>query len=125
PNDDNLYGSFAGRSVLFVVLVCYPTDPANPRPDFPLPTGKVVPHMQTGGAPPIFADSAKRYPVIAFSHGYGGSPISNDYIEALSVFASYGYIVVAPFHGDPRFSDLNIDDLGDVVRVLAHLRDFV
>jgi predicted dienelactone hydrolase len=61
----------------------------------------------------------------AFSQGYSGSPISSDYIAALSVLASYGYVVVAPFHGDPRFSDLKVNDLSDAVAVLAHLTDFL
>lgn len=124
PSDANLYGSFAGKHVLFVVLACYPTIVNNPRADYPLPTGKVVPHMQTGADLPLFADATARYPMVAFSHGYSGSPLSNDYIAALSVFASYGYIVVAPFHGDPRFSDLTVDNLGDAVMVLAHLSEF-
>ncbi len=125
PNDEKLYGSFAGKSVQFVVIACYPTVANNPRADYPLPTGRVVPHMQTGAEPPLFADATVRYPVLAFSHGYGGSPISNDYIGALSWFASYGFVVVAPFHGDPRFSNLKIDDLSDAVAVLSHLNDFV
>jgi len=124
PQDSNLYGSFAGENVPFVVLACYPTTDNNPRPDYPLPTGKVVPHMQTGSDAPIFADPSARYPVLAFSHGYTGSPISGDYLSALSVFASYGYVVIAPFHGDLRFSVLTIDDLGDVIAVLSHLSDF-
>ena len=110
PQDSNLYGSFAGHNVAFVVLACYPTTANNPRPDYPLSTtGKVVPHMQTGSDAPLFADNSARYPVVAFSHGYSGSPLSSDYISALSVFASYGYVVIAPFHGDLRFSDLRID----------------
>ena len=115
PQDSNLFGSFAGQNVAFVVLACYPTTDNNPRPDYPLPTLKVVPHMQTGSDAPLFADPLARYPVIAFSHGYSGSPISGDYISALSVFASYGYVVIAPFHGDLRFSDLRIDNLSDVI----------
>jgi predicted dienelactone hydrolase len=125
PNDSSLYGAFAGKQVAFVVLACYPTNPNNPQPDYPLPTGHVVPHMQTGSTPPLFADAQAKYAVLAFSHGYSGSPISNDYIQALSVFASYGYIVVAPFHGDPRFSNLKIDDLSDAVTLLTHLTDFL
>jgi len=125
PGDSNLYGAFAGKQVVFVVLACYPTVANNPQPDYPLPTGRVVPHMQTGANPPLFADALARYPVLAFSHGYSGSPISNDYIQALSVFASYGYIVVAPFHGDPRFSNLKIDDFSDAVTLLSHLTDFL
>jgi predicted dienelactone hydrolase len=127
PNDSNLYGSFAGQNVAFVVLACYPTTDDNPRPDYPLyplPTDKVVPHMQTGSDAPLFADNSVSYPVIAFSHGYSGSPISSDYISGLSVFASYGYVVIAPFHGDLRFSDLKIDDLSDAISVLSHLSNF-
>ena len=125
PQDSNLYGSFAGDNVAFVVLACYPTADNNPRPDYPLwTTGKVVPHMQTGSDAPFFADASARYPVVAFSHGYSGSPLSSDYISALSVFASYGYVVIAPFHGDLRFSDLRIDNLGDAIAVLSHLSDF-
>jgi predicted dienelactone hydrolase len=124
PNDANLYGSFAGRPVLSVIIACYPTVANNPRADYPLPSGRVVPHMQTGADAPLFADAATRYPVLAFSHGYAGSPLSDDYIAALSWFASYGYIVVAPFHGDPRISDIRIENFGDAVMVLSHLADF-
>jgi len=118
PQDSNLYGSFAGDNVAFVVLACYPTTDNNPRPDYPLyplPTDKVVPHMQTGSDPPLFAPALARYPVLVFSHGYSGSPLSGDYISALTVFASFGYVVIAPFHGDVRFSDLRIDNLSDVI----------
>ena len=69
-------------------------------------TDRVVPHMQTGSDAPLFADESVRYPVVAFSHGYMGSPISSDdYMKALTVCASYGYVVIAPFHGDLRFSE--------------------
>jgi predicted dienelactone hydrolase len=80
--------------------------------------------MQTGAEPPLFANPATRYPVLAFSHGFAGSPLSDDYLPALSWFASYGYIVVAPFHGDPRISDVKIDNFADAVMVLSHLADF-
>ncbi len=124
PNDASLYGLLAGTQVAYVVLACYPTATANPRADYPLPTGDVVPHMQTGAEQPLFADTAARYPVIVLSHGYSGSPIGSKYLSVLSVFASYGYIVVAPFHGDLRFSDLTIDNLSDAVVFLARLNPF-
>jgi hypothetical protein len=124
PPDSNLYGSFAGDNVAFVVLACYPTTVDNPFDNYLLPNGKVVPHMQTGSDPPLFTDNSTRYPVVAFSHGYSGSPLSNDYISALSVFASYGHVVIAPFHGDVRFSDLTIDNLSDAIVLLSHLSDF-
>lgn len=124
PNDSNLFGSFAGQEVAFVVLACYPTTDTNSRPDYPLPPGKVVPHMQTGSDAPLFADASARYPVLAFSHGYSGSPLSGDYLLALTIFASYGYVVIAPFHGDLRFSDLSIDNLRDAIAVASHLDNF-
>jgi len=124
PPDSNLYGAFAGDNVAFVVLACYPTTVDNPFDNYSLPNDKIVPHMQTGSDAPLFADASARYPVVAFSHGYGGSPLSNDYISALSVFASYGYVVIAPFHGDVRFSDLRIDNLDAAIAVASHLDDF-
>lgn len=124
PPDSNLYGSFAGDNVAFVVLACYPTTVDNPFDNYSLPNDKIVPHMQTGSDAPLFADASARYPVVAFSHGYSGSPLSNDYISALSVFASYGYVVIAPFHGDVRFSDLRIDNLDAAIAVASHLDDF-
>ena len=113
PQDSDLYGDFAGLSLQFVVVVCYPTTADNPRPDYPLSsTDRSVPHMQTGDEAPLFTDASARYPVVAFSHGYKGSPISSDdYMRALTVSASYGYIVIAPFHGDLRFSNLSLNDL--------------
>ncbi len=123
PADASLYGSYAGKPVGFVVLACYPTTANNPRPAFALPTGQLVPHMQTGAEAPLFADAAARYPVLAFSHGFAGSPLSGDHLVVLAWLASYGYVVVAPFHGDPRFAALQIDDFGDVVTLLSHLSD--
>ncbi len=123
PNNGSLFGSFAAQPVAYVVLVCYPTTANNPRPDYALPAGKVVPHMQTGAAAPIFADANAHYPVMLFSHGYSGSPLSSEYLAVLSVFASYGYVVVAPFHGDVRVSNLKIDTFIDAVTMLANLRD--
>jgi len=128
PQDSNLYGDFAGQEVKFVVLACYPTPANNPRPDYPLnppQTDRAVPHMQTGSDAPLFADASIRYPVVAFSHGYMGSPISSDdYMLALSVCASYGYVVIAPFHGDLRFSNLKIDNLDAAIAVASHLDNF-
>ena len=126
PQDSNLYGDFAGQAVKFAVLVCYPTTNNNPRPDYPLyQTDRVVPHMQTGSDAPIFADDLVRYPVVVFSHGYMGSPISSgDYMLALTIGASYGYVVIAPFHGDLRFSNLKIDNLEAAIAVASNLENF-
>jgi hypothetical protein len=82
PDDGGLFGAWAARTVPFAALVCYPTSALNTRPDYALPTGNVVPHMQRGGEAPIFASDGDRYPVLLFSHGLSGSPLSGDYIEA-------------------------------------------
>jgi len=74
--------------------------------------------MQRGGEAPILPD-AGRWPVLAFSHGYGGSPLSQSHLEAVAVFASNGYVVVAPFHGDPRFASLSFDDIGGALGAIA------
>ncbi len=125
PQDSDLFGDFTGQEIDFAVIVFYPTTADNPRADYQLPTGDVLPHMQTGAEAPLFADASVSYPVVAFSHGFGNSPISyTDYISALSILASYGYVVIAPFHGDFRFSDLDIANLGDVISVATHLDNF-
>ena len=43
---------------------------------------------------------------------------------ALSVCASYGYVVIAPFHGDARFSNLRIDSLEAAIAVATHPENF-
>jgi dienelactone hydrolase len=124
PGDGELFGDFANRSLLFAALVCYPTSAANTRPDYPLPNGKSVPHMQRDGELPIFAEDRPTFPVLLFSHGLGGSPLSSDYIDALTLFASHGYVVVAPFHGDARVSDIRVSTLNDVVNALLHFSNY-
>ncbi len=108
PNNGDVFGSYAGRTLSFTVLVCYPTTSDNPRPDYLLPTGRIVPHMQRGSEPPLLPDATSRFPLLLFSHGYGGSPLSNDYITALTILASYGYVVAAPFHNDWQYNTADL-----------------
>ncbi len=124
-NDHELFVNHAGQQVPMALLVCYPTAPDNSRPDYLLPTGNAVPHMQRGAEAPIWDDSSVQYPVLVFSHGLAGSPLSNDYVVVLTVLASYGYVVVAPFHGDPRFADVNIDNLSDALYAALHFPTYV
>jgi predicted dienelactone hydrolase len=125
PGDGDVYGSYAGRTLRFVVLVCYPTAANNPYPDYPLPTGASVPHMQSGSQLPILPDATSRFPLLLFSHGYGGSPLDVEYLLPLTVLASYGYIVAAPFHGDFQYNNVALQTFADVVYLIAHLRDFL
>ena len=125
PDDRELYGDYAGTRIPYVLIVCYPTSAANTRADYRLPNGRVVPHMQTGAATPIFADAGTRYPVLMFSVGLGGSPLSDQTMDAISVFASYGYVVVAPFHADARIADVRITDLADLFFAALDFRSFI
>lgn len=143
PDDRAHYPRFAGGAVAFVAIVCHPTPQSNADPDYVLPgTGDVVPHMQLPGAAPkligvaehaagygIAVDPAwagvpARLPLVVFSHGLGGSPISPGYVGAMVDLASHGFMVAAPFHGDPRFSRIRVEDLGDFLTVLAHFDEF-
>jgi len=124
PGDGELFGSFAGRSITVTNIVCGPTAASNSRPDYALPTGRAVPHMMRAGDSPIWPDATTRFPVLLFSHGLTGSPISNDYITALAALASWGYVVVGPFHGDPRVANLNLDDLNDFITIVLHFSDY-
>jgi len=124
PDDRDLYGDFRNRTLAFASLVCYPTTAGNPYADYALPNGRVVPRMQRGAQPPILADDRARFPVLLFSHGFGGSPLSSDYIEALKLFASHGYVVVAPFHADSRIVDVRIDSLDDLLQAILDFGDY-
>ena len=124
PDDRDLYGDFRNRTLPFGTLVCYPTTSSNGYADYVLPNGKVVPRMQRGGEPPIFSGDRERYPVLLFSHGFGGSPVSSDYVEALKLYASHGYVVVAPFHADSRIVDVRIDSLDQLLRAILDFSNY-
>lgn len=51
--------------------------------------------------------------------GTGGGPPDGNYLNALIAFASWGYIVVAPFHGDLRYSGVRAR-LGRIRREALH-----
>ncbi|HEY5307625.1 MAG TPA: hypothetical protein VIK97_03865, partial [Casimicrobiaceae bacterium] len=125
PDNSEVYGAFAGHSISYVIIACYPTSSDNARPDYALPNGQSVPHMQRGTQQPSWPDSTSRFPLLVFAEGYLGSPVSNDYIQALAVLASNGYVVAAPFDGDGRFGKLQLENFNDFVYVVSHLRDFV
>lgn len=124
PDNGDLYGDLRNRSLTFATLVCYPTSVANGRADYPLPNGELVPHMQRGAEGPIFAEDRAQFPMLLFSTGLGGSPLSGDYIDAITLFASHGYVVVAPFHGDARISDIRLETLNDVVNALLNFSNY-
>lgn len=119
PDDTGLYPNLARHEIPYAGLVCYPTTADNPRSDYPINVAgtRSVPKMQRAGDAPIWSDAKVRYPVILYSHGLGGSPLSSGYLETIVMLASHGNVVIAPFHGDPRFADVKYDGLGDLVRL--------
>lgn len=134
PNDPAFYGQTWNRPVPFVLLVCYPTSVANTRPDYALPGMLVVPKMQRAGQKPIFPTlqpvvpgqpDPNLLPLLLFSHGLAGSPLDASSLEVIGRLASFGYIVAAPFHGDARFSLIDVNNIGDLVRVLSNFNQFV
>jgi len=125
PDDSELYSNYAGQTINFAAIICYPTSNANTRPDYPIPGESPVPKMQRAGQAPIWADASARYPVVVFSHGLASSPLSSEYLLAMEFFASHGYVVIAPFHADARFTDVHIDNISDVIYVLRNLDKIV
>ncbi|HET9650737.1 MAG TPA: hypothetical protein VFP36_01035, partial [Usitatibacter sp.] len=137
PDQRSIYPGHAGGFVHFAGIVCHPTPRLNPDPDYVLPTGDTIPHMlPPGQAPklldnveylrtlgatfnPFPASATQKLPVIVFSHGLTGSPISDGYVQVLVELAAQGFVVAAPFHGDPRFSRVRIDNIGDVAYLLT------
>jgi len=119
PDVRGLFTTFAGQPLPYAAIVCYPTSAGNTRPDYPYDAAltKFVPRMQRGSEPPLWADINARYPVLLYSHGLSGSPLAREYLQTITSFASYGYVVVAPFHGDGRFADVSVDGLSDMVRL--------
>ena len=131
PDERTYYPGHAGDMVTFVAIVCYPTTSTNTDADYVLPeTGDVIPHMALPGNAPQLIDAGEyasafgqvaadpsapvRLPLLVFSHGLTGSPIDDGYVQALVQFAAQGYMVAAPFHGDPRFSRVRLDDVTDI-----------
>jgi dienelactone hydrolase len=116
PDDRELFGPWRDQSLTYVLLACYPTSAANARADYALPDGRLVPKMQRGAEPPILPDGGTRLPLVVLSHGYAGSPLGDAYLRSMAVFASHGYVVVAPFHGDARYAMFGLDNVASMLR---------
>jgi hypothetical protein len=144
PDKRALYVNHAGGTIPYVVIVCYPTSSTNPDANYMLPgTGDVIPHMQKPGALPQII-SANEYaatlnpglplpnnpgpmalPLIVYSHGLTGSPISSGYVEVMTELAAHGFMVAGVFHGDPRFSRVRLEDVSDFFYLLTNFSDVV
>lgn len=125
PDDRGLYRGFAGTTLPIVMLVCYPTSPANIRSDYRLPDAQWIPKMQRAGEAPIFPEGATKLPLLLYSHGLGGSPVSDTYLGTIHILASHGYIVAAPFHADARITRIRLADLNDIFYLAREFERYV
>ncbi|MDK2125194.1 alpha/beta hydrolase family protein [Parachitinimonas caeni] len=125
PDDGSLYPRFANQELPIVSLVCYPTIADNPRPSYRLPDGQEIPHMDGAGELPLLAEGGERLPLIVYSHGLGGSPLNEHALGSIFRFASYGYIVLNPFHGDKRIKEVKIENFSDVADMLLNFNQYV
>lgn len=125
PDDRGLYEHFADDTLPMVVLVCYPTTTANIRSDYRLPDGQWLPRMERTGDQPLFPAGNGKLPLVVYSHGLGGSPVSDDYLQTIRILASHGYVVMAPFHGDARVTRIRIADLGDLFYLATNFDRYV
>lgn len=125
PDDRGLYRGFAGTTLPVVMLVCHPTSPANIRSDYRLPDAQWLPKMQRAGEAPILPAGVTKLPLLLYSHGLGGSPVSDTYLDTIRVLASHGYIVAAPFHGDARITRIRLQDLNDIFYLAREFERYV
>lgn len=109
PNDAATYGIVAGQTLTYVGIVVYPTTSSNSRSNATIFGNDTLPHMQSAGEAPIFADAAAKYPLIVFSHGDGDRPDEVTNLRIVTEIASHGYIVVSLYHGDNRFNTLSAE----------------
>ncbi len=138
PDERSLYPGHAGDTVPYVAIVCHPTSQSNTDPNYTLPdTAEIIPHMQPPGAVPKLITWAEYYqtlgfgalpvvagparlPLIVYSHGLTGSPISSGYVDVMVQLAAQGFMVAAPFHGDPRFSRVRVETISDFAYLILN-----
>ena len=102
PDQEALYGRTANKSIPYAGLIFYPTSDVNKNIDYHLPNGQLLPLMDSPNQPPTIPTNNK-HPLLVLSHGLGAAPTDYFELETAKFFASHGYIVLAPFHGDERF----------------------
>lgn len=124
PDNDEVFGDQAGKTLGLALVICYPTTVDNARASYALPSGASIPHMQRTGQAPLISAARAQWPALLFSHGLGGSPLDSDYVQAMTRLASYGYIVVAPFHADSRIVDIKLEGAEDVARAILNFRQY-
>lgn len=109
PDDSDIYGVAAGQTYTYTGIVMYPTTTDNSRSNYTIFGSDTLPHMQSAGEAPIFADATTKYPLIIYAHGAGDRADEFTNLEIVSEIASHGYIVVSLYHGDDRFDLLSAE----------------
>lgn len=80
--------------------------------------------MQRAGQAPLISTARPQWPALLFSHGLGGSPLDIEYVQAMARLASYGYVVVAPFHADSRIVDIKLEGAEDIARAIVNFPQY-
>jgi hypothetical protein len=137
PIEPWLYPTRWSQRLEYAAIVCHPTPRDNPDPGYDLPDGGGrIPHMLPPGATPRLlsaqehaltlgltpdpaASGAARLPVVVYSHGLGGSPVGEGYLDVAVQLAAQGFVVAAVFHADARISPVKIEDLDDFLFALV------
>jgi predicted dienelactone hydrolase len=118
----DVFERYGGQQVPYAAIACYPTTAENNRANYTLPDGTVIPKMERGSDAPIIRGNPNaadgKWPLIVLSHGLGGAPSEETYLQVIARFAAEGYIVYAPFHADARFARTKVEDFSDFVYVL-------
>ncbi|MFT5674924.1 MAG: hypothetical protein ACI808_000852 [Paraglaciecola sp.] len=109
PEDETIYKNLAGTNLPVAGLIFYPTSQDNIDEDTSIPLnvikGKVVllPKMQRSAEVKTIANAT--FPLVLFSHGFSANPFYD--VQFFKDLASHGLVVLALFHGDLRFQELN------------------
>lgn len=101
-NNHELYNKNAGTTIDYTGIIFHPTSKYNKNPDYKLLVyGDILPKMLKQNQSPKFPEQ-KKYPLVIFSHGHSQHPLAHTSFYKL--LASHGYIVLALYHGDNRFT---------------------
>jgi predicted dienelactone hydrolase len=118
----DVFERYGGSQVPYAAIACYPTTAENTRANYTLPDGTVIPKMERGEDAPIIRANPNaadgKWPLIVLSHGLGGAPSEETYLQVIARFAAEGYVVYAPFHADARFARTKVEDFSDFIYVL-------
>ena len=112
PDDASLFARWRGRTIEYAILACYPTTAATRAPITRCRTESPYRECSAGRRRP---SCLPRPPACRCSRSLTATPAArcrDSYFDAQLAFASWGFVVLAPFHGDLRYTPF-APDSGD------------